>query len=127
MAKNTLLILLVLVAGAQLIISGPDFEGWVGVPDHGFVRHNQLNNNMKMYVACTRRTGPWFFPNGTEVPLHRETSGFWSAIYKDRISLYRKEDAPSGICYCQDSNTTLYVGLYDTSKGEPPHANELAC
>ena len=115
MARNELLIL---ATGARMVINGPSFDGWEGVPDHGFVRHNQIaNNENNMYVACSKRTGPWFFPNGTEI-LYGMRSGFWSGTYMRTLFLHRREgDAPSGIFHCEDNEKKLYVGLYDTSRG----------
>lgn len=108
---------LILAAGARMVVSGPGVNGWQSIPDHAFVRHNQIaNDENRMYVACSAYTGPWFFPNGTEV-LRGMRSGFWIGIYMQTLFLHRKEgNTPSGIYHCEDDYKNLYVGLYDTSR-----------
>ena len=108
------------------------------VPDHGFVRHDQIDDfypenprdmvliGITSFTGCciprvtanNSEIGWWFFPNGTEIPKI-ETQGFWTSRYEKEIYLYRRgsRGVASGIYRCDipvsvDVNETLYVGLY---------------
>ena len=110
------------------------------VRDHGFVRHNQIDDYYPdeprdiVLVATTsfndccsrnfttgqKEIGWWFFPNGTEIPKIQNGSlirSFWTSRYKKEIFLYRRRGGTSGIHRCDipvsaDINETRYVGLY---------------
>ena len=109
------------------------------VPDHGFVRHNQIDdyypdNPRRIFLAgitsfsdcCShdvsaggKEIGWWFFPNGTEIPKVQEHLNWnlFTSRYHKMVFLYRRGGGASGIHRCDipvsaDVNETLYVGLY---------------
>ena len=113
------------------------------VPDHGFVRHDQIDdyypdNPKHIFLAgitsfkecCSRdfsagqkEIGWWFFPNGTEIPKIESEYHNWSfytSRYERIVFLYRRGGGASGIHRLDipvsaGVNETLYVGLYPSA------------
>ena len=109
------------------------------VPNHGFVRHDQIDDYYpakprQIFLACItpfenccshnftiggKEIGWWFFPNGTEIPKIESLLqwGFYTSRHRRIVFLYRRGESASGIHRCDipvsvDANETVYVGLY---------------
>ena len=109
------------------------------VPDHGFVRHDQIDDfyrdmprnillvGITSFNSCCSREytggkeiGWWFYPNGTEVPKIQNEEVVWDFFttrYKKNVFLYRRGGGKNGIHRLDipvsaSKNETLYVGLY---------------
>ncbi len=113
------------------------------VPDHGFVRHAQIDDfyrdmprdillvGITSFTSCCSRNyttdgkeiGWWFYPNGTEVPKIQNNTVVWdffTSRYKKRVFLYRRKGGANGIHRLDipvlaAENETLYVGLYPSA------------
>ena len=124
----------------RLYTGGPEGKPRLLVPDHGFVRHNQIddyysdNSDLKFLAGITsfsdccsrdfttgqKEIGWWFFPNGTEIPKVQRNLrwSFYTSRYERIVFLYRRGGGgASGIHRCDipvsaDVNETFYVGLY---------------
>ena len=131
----------VLAAGAEVRLATGVSR--VLVPDHGFVRHDQIDDfypdmprdvvliGITSFNSCCSRIfttdgkeiGWWFYPNGTEVPKIQNTAVVWnffSSRYRKDVFLYRRRGGASGIHRLDipvsaSKNETLYVGLYPTA------------
>ena len=123
----------------RLYTGGAEGKPRLLVPDHGFVRHNQIDdyyrdNPRQIFLAgitsfddcCShdfttslKEIGWWFFPNGTEIPKVQEHLNwiFFTSRHHRIVFLYRRGGGASGIHRCDipvsvDVNETFYVGLY---------------
>ena len=112
------------------------------VPDHGFVRHSQIDDyyrdspkqiflaGITSFTSCCSRDfttngkefGWWFYPNGTEVPKIQEQFQwrFYTSRHHKIVFLYRRGGGASGIHRLDIPvsaavNRTFYVGLYPSA------------
>ena len=113
------------------------------VPDHGFVRHDQIDDfypdmprdillvGITSFNSCCSRDfttdgkeiGWWFYPNETEVPKIQNEEVVWdffTSRYKKNVFLYRRGGGENGIHRLDipvsaTKNETLYVGLYPSA------------
>ena len=128
------------------LYTGVDDSQRLCVPNHGFVRHDQIEDyysdpQRQIFLACItlfqnccsrefsagqKEIGWWFFPNGTEIPKVEQPLrwSFYTSRHDKIVFLYRRgeTDRDGGIHRCDipvsaDANETLYVGLYPNGGG----------
>ena len=134
-------ILSFVVAGAEVRLYTGVNEPRPLVPNHGLVRHCQIDDfyrdspkqvflaGITSFNSCCsgnftgeKEIGWWFYPNGTEVPKIQEQFQwrFFTSRHHKIVFLYRRGGGASGIHRLDipvstAKNETFYVGLYRMS------------